>query len=315
MDIAMPGKNVKRRVICNWLAGAAMAAAIAMPAAVSAQVVVIANGSPITELDIQQRTKLTAVSTHKTPARKDVINDLIDDRLKLARAKTYGMEVSDADVDAAFENMARRQRVTVAQFSQVLERSGIAPATIKARIRAEIVWGQLVRGKFASSLQVADSDISNAMKSRADADTKAVGYIYTLYPITVVVAGGPTESNMDAKRREAESLRSRFVSCTEGLAMARALRDVAVRDPIRRSSADLTPQLRELLGSLEIGRLTTPEVTAQGLQMFALCEKKESSADSSVKRDVREEIFNKRFEAEAKRFLDEIRKQAMIEYK
>ena len=311
----MPGMNVKRRVIRNWLAGAVMTAAVAMPAAVSAQVVVIANGSPITELDIQQRTKLTAVSTHKTPTRQEVISDLIDDRLKLARAKTYGMEVSDADVDAAFENMARRQHVTVPQFSQVLERSGIAPATIKARIRAEIVWGQLVRGKFASSLQVADSDISNAMKSRADADTKAVGYIYTLYPITVVVAGGPNESNMDAKRREADSLRSRFVSCTEGLAMARALRDVAVRDPIRRSSADLTPQLRELLGSLEVGRLTTPEVTAQGLQMFALCEKKESSADSSIKRDVREEIFNKRFDAEAKKFLEEIRKQAMIEYK
>jgi len=315
MDIAMPGINVKRRVIRNWLAGAVMAAAIAMPAAVSAQVVVIANGSPITELDIQQRTKLTAVSTHKTPARKDVINELIDDRLKITKAKTYGMEVSEADVDAAFENMARRQHATVQQFSQVLERSGIAPATIKARIKAEIVWGQLIRGKFASSLQVADSDISNALKSRADADTKAVGYIYTLYPITVVIAGGPNASNMDAKRREADSLRSRFVSCAEGLAMARALRDVAVRDPVRRSSADLTPQLRELLGSLEVGRLTTPEVTAQGLQMFALCEKKESSADSSVKRDVREEIFNKRFDAEARKFLDEIRKQAMIEYK
>ena len=49
--------------------------------------------------------------------------------------------------------------------------------------------------------------------------------------------------------------------------------------------------------------------------MFALCDKKESTADSPVKREVREEIFTKRFEAEAKKFLDEIRKQAMIEYK
>jgi len=49
--------------------------------------------------------------------------------------------------------------------------------------------------------------------------------------------------------------------------------------------------------------------------MFALCDKKESATESSVKREVREDLYSKRFEAEAKKFMDEIRKQAMIEYK
>ena len=97
--------------------------------------------------------------------------------------------------------------------------------------------------------------------------------------------------------------------------MVRTLRNVAVREPVRRNSADLPAPLRDLLGGMEVGRLTTPEVTPQGLQMFALCEKKESTSDSPVKREVREDLFNKRFEAEGKKFLDEIRKQAMIEYK
>jgi peptidyl-prolyl cis-trans isomerase SurA len=120
---------------------------------------------------------------------------------------------------------------------------------------------------------------------------------------------------MAAKRSEAENLRSRFVSCNEGLAMARGLRDVAVREPVTRSSADLSPQLRDLLGSMQVGRLTTPEVTAQGLQMFAVCNKKESSTESPLKRELREQIFTKRFESESKKFLDEVRKSAMIEYK
>ena len=42
--------------------------------------------------------------------------------------------------------------------------------------------------------------------------------------------------------------------------------------------------------------------------MFALCNKKESKTDSPLKRQVREEMFNKRFEVESKKFLDEIRK-------
>jgi peptidyl-prolyl cis-trans isomerase SurA len=306
---------MKLRRLCRWLAGALIALALGMPAVSHAQVVVIANGSPITEIDIQQRTKLIATSSQKNPARQDVIRDLIDDRLKIAKAKTYGFEVSDTDVDAAFAGMATRQRVSAEQFGQLLQRSGISPATVKARIRAEITWSQLVRGRYSSSLQIAESEIANALRARNESESPTAGYIYTLYPITVVVARGSSQATIDAKRREAENLRSRFVSCPEGLALTRALRDVAVREPISRSSADLSPQLREVLGSLEVGRLTAPEVTTQGLQMFALCQKKESNAESPVKREVREEIYNKRYEAEAKKFLDEIRKSAMIEYK
>jgi peptidyl-prolyl cis-trans isomerase SurA len=303
-------------VTCRrWLAGVAVAFALTAPSITHAQIVVVANGSPITEYDIQQRTKLVSISTHKPPTRQEIINDLIDDRLKISRAKVYGLEVTDADVNGAFEGMASRQHITPEQFSQVLERAGVSPNTVKARIRAELTWQQLIRGKYSASLQIGDSDIASALKERNESDTAAVGYVYTLYPVMIIVARGSNEATLVAKRSEAENLRSRFVSCNEGLAMARGLRDVAVRDPVTRSSADLSPQLRDLLGSMPIGHLTTPEVTAQGLQMFAVCSKKESTTESPLKRELREQIFTKRFESESKKFLDEIRKSAMIEYK
>ena len=309
----MTRKTATIRPIRRWLTGAVMAVALTVPGIASAQVVVVANGSPITELDIQQRIKLVQTSTHKTPTRQEVIQDLIDDRLKIAKAKVYGLEVSDSDVDSAFANMAKRQHMTPQQFAQVLERAGIMPSTIKSRVRAELTWTQLVRGRYTSSLQVGESDIAKALREKNESNP--VGYIYTLYPITVVAARGMNDGVIDAKRREAENLRGRFTNCNEGLPLARALRDVAVREPINRNSADLPPQLRELLGNMEVGRLTAPEVTDQGLQMFALCAKKESTEDTPAKREAREQIFAKRFESESKKFLEEIRKQAMIEYK
>lgn len=290
-------------------------AALTASATARAQVVVIANGSPITEYDIQQRMKLESIS-QKNSSRQQVINDLIDDRLKIARAKVYGLEVSDSEINGTFDGMATRQHISTAQFSQVLERAGISPNTVKARIRAELTWQQLIRGKYGASLQVGESDIANALKGRAEGETAAaVGYVYTLYPVLMVVARGSNEAAIAARRTEAENLRSRFVSCNEGLAMARALRDVAVRDPVTRNSADLTQQLRDLLGNIQIGHLTSPEVTAQGLQMFAVCSKKESATESPLKRETREQIFVKRFESESKKYLDELRKAAMIEYK
>lgn len=297
------------------IALAAVAGCALMTAPSRAQVVVVANGSPITELDIQQRTKLISSSTQKTPSRQEVIQELIDDRLKIAKGRVYGLEVSDKEVDQAFENMASRQRLTAAQFAQMLERAGIAPAAVKARVRAELIWNQLVRGKFSSSLQIGEADIANAMKDNKEAEAQTVAYTYTLYPVTMLIPRGASPGEVQAKHQEAENLRSRFTNCNQGLALARALRNVAVREPINRSSADLPPQLRDMLGAMEVGRLTSPEVTQQGLQMFAVCAKRESNTDSPAKRQIREQLFNKRFEAESKKYLEEIRKQAMIEYK
>jgi peptidyl-prolyl cis-trans isomerase SurA len=321
MDVAMRRTTMTRskgrlaRRLAGTLAAVLFAAAFAdAPRPALAQVVVMANGSPITALDIEQRSKLIASGTHKMPDRQEVINQLIDERIEVAKAKSYGLEVTEAEVDQGFATMAKRQNVTPEQFSQILDKVGITAEALKARIRAEMTWSQLVRGKFSASLNVGESDISNALRGRGD-EGKTVGYVYTLYPVMVVVPSGASEVDLDAKRHEAENLRNRFLNCTEGLALARAVRDVAVRDPLTRSSADLAPQLRDLLASMEVGRLTTPDVTPQGLQMFALCNKKESTEDSPVKTELREQIFAKRFETEAKKYLDELRKQAMIEYK
>ena len=314
-DIAMAEINVNFKSLRRWAAGLAFIAALVAPVTASAQVVVVANGSPITAYDIEQRMKLDAASTHKPPVRQEVIKELIDDRIKIAKAKVYGLEVSDKEVDGAYENMAKAQHISVEQFAQLLAHSGVAPNTIKARIRAELTWGQLIRGKYAASLEVVDTDIIQAMAARNETQTDAVGYLYTLYPVIVVIPPGSSPAVIDNKKREAESLRGRFVSCKEGLQFARALRDVAVRESITKNSSDLAPALRELLASIELGRLTAPEVTPQGLQMFAVCDKKETKTDSPIKTQLRQELFAKRFENQAKQYLEEIRKQAMIEYK
>ena len=114
-----------------------LATAMAAPLPAIAQVVVIANGSPITAYDIEQRSKLIALTTHKTPPRQEVVNALIDDRIKIAKAKTYGFEVPEAEINQTFANMARAQHLSAQQFDQMLERGGVAPNTLKARLRAE----------------------------------------------------------------------------------------------------------------------------------------------------------------------------------
>ena len=46
-------------------------------------------------------------------------------------------------------------------------------------------------------------------------------------------------------------------------------------------SADIPAELRKILEGVEVGRLTAPEVTKMGVEMFAMCAKKDSSAENT----------------------------------
>jgi hypothetical protein len=109
----------------------------------------------------------------------------------------------------------------------------------------------------------------------AQAEGGEVGYDYTLRPILFVVQRGDT-AFQEARRKDAEALRARFTACDSGLLFARSMRDVTVREPITKNSSDLVPALRQILDKTEVGHLTLPETTSQGIELFALCEKKET---------------------------------------
>jgi len=289
-------------------------AAAALPSAVRAQqVVVIVNGEPITALDIEQRSKLIQLSTHKAPTRQEVLDELINEILKVREAKKWGLEIPSSEVDGAYATMASRMRLTPEQLTEHLAKSGVHTTTIKARIKADLTWPQLVRGRYQQSLQIGEKDILGAMESKSN-DT--VGYDYTLRPILFFVPAGSRDVFVEGRKREAEALRGRFQDCESGLGFARALKDVAVREQVVRSSADIPEQLRKVLEGVEVGRLTPPEVTKFGIEMFAICAKKESAADNSpLRRQVRESIMAERYEKRSKQYLQELRRGAMLEYK
>lgn len=282
--------------------------------ATAQQVVVMVNGDPITALDIEQRTKFMQLTGGKVSSRQEVIEELINERLKIHEGRKFKLSASDSEVDTTFAGMAGRMGGSPEQLTQRLASSGTSAGTLKNRIRAEIVWGQLVRGRFQSTLQIGEKDILSALETRKK-DDKDTSYDYTLRPILFIVAKGSPPAAFEARRREAEALKTRFQNCDEGIGFARGLRDVAVRAPVIRSSGDLPAPLRSVLDGIQVGRLTNPEQTAQGIEVFALCGKKESKADSPGRREVRDEIFAQKFQAQANQYLKQIRAGAMIEYR
>jgi peptidyl-prolyl cis-trans isomerase SurA len=307
-------KSGQGRII---IATACVIAAMAAPSRALAQhVVLVVNGEVITDYDIEQRTKFNTLTTHKTPARQEVIEELIDEKLKVQIGRRYKIELPDSDVDSSYADMGKRMRLTSEQLTQTLAQSGIDSLTLKSRIRADLTWQYIIRGKFQSSLQISEKSVlaEIATQKKDGSDGMQVGYEYTLRPILFVVPRGNT-AMQESRRKDAEALRNRFTTCDTGLAFARSLRDVAIREPITKNSSELAPALREILDKTEIGHLTAPETTTQGVELFALCAKKETKDETPEKREVREKMFTEQFQVKAKNLLRELRRQAMIERK
>jgi peptidyl-prolyl cis-trans isomerase SurA len=296
-----------------WLVVAAIAAA-PLPARAQ-QVVLLVNGTPITDLDIAHREKFLEMSNHKKPPRQETINSLIDETLELKEAARYSLDPSDADVQQAYDNIAGNMGVDAQKLSQILSSGGASADTLKHRLKAQIAWTTLVRGRYKASLEVADKDVETEMQLHEPEETHQVGYEYTMRPIVLIVPRGSPDAAYEARKRDADALRVRFANCADGVPFARGLPEVAVRDPINKSSADLAAPLRAILDSVEVGHLTPPEQTSEGIQMFAICSKKESKSDSPGLKEVRDKMFEKKFGAKANRYLADLRRQAMIEYK
>jgi peptidyl-prolyl cis-trans isomerase SurA len=295
-------------------AGALMATGSISPA--RAQVAVMVNGEPITNFDIEQRSKLLILSTKKAPDRQQVINELIDEKVKIREGKKFGIDPSAADVDQSYAAMSSRMHITADQLTKSLESQGIRPDTLKARVRADMVWSNLVRGRYKESLQVSEKDVAAAVQEEgSDEKQKTQSFEYKMQPIVLVVPRGSAPEAVETRKKEAEALRARIQSCTEANAFFKSMPNAAIREPVTKTSADLPPSLREVLDSTSIGHLTPPELTKQGVEMVVLCGREPTTVDTPKKKEVREKMFADKYEAKSKSYLHEVGGAAMIEYR
>jgi peptidyl-prolyl cis-trans isomerase SurA len=310
--------EIASRVHWKALAAAMLVAVVTLATsqvASAQQVVAFVNGQPITALDIEHRAKFLQMSGKKSPSRKEVMDSLIDEILEIAEAKRYGLDVPDSQVDESYSTVATRMGMDAQKLTQVLTAGGASDDTLKRRLRAQVAWTNLVRGRFKASLEIRDKDVEAQLQLHKADDKIEAGYEYIMRPVVFIVPRGSPDAAFEARKREAEALRARFASCTDGVTFARALPDVAVRDQVSKYSADLAQQLRQILDGTAIGHLTPPEQTAEGIQMFAVCAKKETKSETPEMKEIRDQMFQQKFGAQAKRYLDTLRRQAMIEYK
>ena len=193
----------------------------------------------------------------------------VEAKLKAAEAEQQRLkEEVQRQAKAAADAEAKRKAAEAEQqrLKEEVQRQAKAAADAEAKRKAA----------EAEQQRLAAVKAEEDRKAKSEAEAAASGYDYTMRPVLFFIPPGSPDTFVDGRKREAEALRGRFQGCEEGITFTRALKDVAVRDQVILSSADIPAELRKVLEGIEVGRLTPPEVTKFGVQMFAICAKKAS---------------------------------------
>ncbi len=281
-------------------------------AAYAATVKIIVNGDPITDYQISQRVLFMERLEQRgnSNAERDRLarDQLITEALQMQEARRLNITVTDAQVDRAYDQVAINVSISTGRLTQLLNAAGVNSDSLKARLRAQIAWQQVVTQVVAPGVQVSELDLDIAAAAQAD----EVSYDYILKEILFVI---PSGSNVSARSRTADAneFRRQFAGCDAAVQLSLAFNDAAVRDLGRRHSTQFPEALADELAGLNVGGITTPRTVENGVQLLAVCSKNEARDLTFIKNQLRADQGNEALQGAADRYLEGLKSQAVIE--
>lgn len=268
----------------------------------AAATVVTVNGEPISDLQVDQRLRLFRMEGNNT-GRNGAMQQLIDEAIQVQEAKRLGINVSNAQVDEAFLQIARNLNVSRDRLTQMLQQGGVSGTTLQDRLRAAIAWNAVTETAVAPQVQISELELDQQAAAKV-ADFQNFDYILK----EVVFVGGGGRSG------QANRYRSSFAGCDTAVELSLAYSDVAVVDVGRRHATQLPDAIAKELAGLNVGGITKPRAVESGLSMLAVCEKVQAQDLTFVKGGLREDAGGDAMAQEAKAYMDRLRSQAKIIY-
>jgi peptidyl-prolyl cis-trans isomerase SurA len=139
---------------------------------------------------------------------KQVLEQLILDRLQMQIATNTGIRVDDEALNRQIADIARRNNLTLREFRDILERDGFVFATFREEIRKELMKTRVQQRQVQDRVQVTDRDIDNYLATRDKQGGENPEY--RLGHILVAVPDGASPEELADARDEAEDIIARL---------------------------------------------------------------------------------------------------------
>jgi peptidyl-prolyl cis-trans isomerase SurA len=245
--------------------------------------------------------------------KKQALEELIDERLKLQEAKRINIQTEDSQIDGIIRNIAERNKMTTEQFAQHLKSMGADIEAMKARYRALIAWNDVVRRRFSAMVSVNQRDIDRLVSTSAESGEDEVEL--QLHRITLAIPAKMDQKAMAQRFEEADHLRRNFAGCRTTRVLASKAANAKFEDLGTKKPSIVQEPTRSMLLAAKEDEMVPPSLSAQGIELYAVCKRSVLKADDQKRDRAAQELQQREFEVLAKRHLRDLRQDAHIEYR
>ena len=128
------------------------------------------NGEMVSNRDLQERANLFALTTgiqinekNKKMVADKVMQNVIDEKIKLQEAQKQNIHVSDEDIKDAYRNFERGNGVPAGKFQNVLREYQVSKDVFMTQIKANLLWNKLVARQLGNNIDVSRREVEDEM--------------------------------------------------------------------------------------------------------------------------------------------------------
>ena len=291
------------------------------------RIAAVVNGHPITLSEVEERVAPELNRLPDGPAgeaqRKDILKraltGLIDEQLVASEASALGIEIGEDELQRSLEQLARENKMDMAQFKQALSQQGLSLDSVRDSLRRQQLTMRLLQYKVKPR-RVSDEEVQAAyatMNKNSDFEVRA-------RDIFIAAPDGTAQQREAAARAKADAALRRIRS---GESFAKVARDVS-DGPTAKEGGDLgyfrrgqmLQALEQAAFSLKPGEVSgLIRVTGEhgGFHLVMVEDRRQIAARplSEVQEEIRNRLTSESVMKEREHYLTQLRKTAQVDEK
>jgi peptidyl-prolyl cis-trans isomerase SurA len=248
------------------------------------RIVAVVNETVIlaSELDEEvQRTRnrLKREDTEVPPVdvlRERALDQLIDRRVQVQRAKRRGMSVNDRQINSALRRMAEDRGTDLSGLRRRYEQSGRSFEQLREQVREQLLIRQLRQRAVTSQIQVSDQEVADFVDRLSKASEQRAQF--RLRHILIQLPGEPSPEQIQRAREKAAGLVERLRGDADFADVATRVSDgpraLEGGDLGWRNRAQLPSLFVDAVESLEKGKIAEPVRSSNGLHVLKLVDRR-----------------------------------------
>ena len=276
----------------------------------------LVNGDPITSADMQSHINAFIMTTGipynsqtKQMITSKVLQNAIDDKLKIQEAKKNGISVSQKEVNDAVRRFEQGNKMKPGQLKSMLDSAKVSSKVWSTQIIADIAWNKLISSKARSVANVGENDITKALGSIKD-DMKKEKFMLLELVVSKKDAKGLNELAQNLRQDPRFELYAMQFSQSPSAKNGGRLGWVV--------KGQLPQTLESAVLKLKEGGVSNPIAYGNDYYILKLEKIFNPSRDAKSlpsRNEIREMLMNKRLEEYSNKYLQNLRSHALIEKK